>query len=126
VRRTRGQDEGAALTRRRHWIHSGLDPPLPADAEDERLGAKPYPSLELRRAAYGNGAQDYTRDGTTEVGYLFANGVRLARLVNEPNQSGAPPDTGGNLRVFFELGDRLGSTSAALDKETGELAERAT
>jgi RHS repeat-associated protein len=83
-----------------------------------------YPSLELRRAAYGG--EEYTRDGTTEVGYLFANGVRLARLVNRPNQSDPPPDTGGDLRVFFELGDHLGSTSAALDKATGELVERAT
>src|SRR5690606_12596056 len=85
-----------------------------------------YPSLELRRSAFGNGTQDYTRDGTTEVGYLFANGVRLARLVNELAASDPDPEIEGTLRVFFELGDHLGSTSAALDKETGQLVERAT
>ncbi len=64
---------------------------------------------------------DYTLDSSTEVTYLFANGVRLARLVHQPLDSAGD---GKLLRVFFELGDHLGSTSVALDKDTGELVER--
>lgn len=95
-------------------------------AGNERFTVYVYPSLELRRAEYDTDAPgDYTRDATTESVYLLANGVRLARLVDDPNQSGGPPETQG-LRVFFELGDHLGSTSAALDKATGELVERST
>ena len=61
----------------------------------------------------------------TEVAYLFANGVRLARLAYEP-PGDVPSINGENLHVFFELGDHLGSTSVVLDKATGELVERST
>ncbi len=79
-----------------------------------------FPSLELRGAQFGT---DYELSPATEVPYLFANGVRLGRVVNDPAGSGL--ETSGT-RVFFELGDHLGSTSVALDKATGELVERAT
>ena len=83
-----------------------------------------FPSLELRRAEFDTDAPgDYTLDSSTEVAYLFANGVRLARLVHQPLDSAGD---GKLLRVFFELGDHLGSTSVALDKDTGELVERST
>ncbi len=83
-----------------------------------------FPSLELRRAEFDTDAPgDYTLDSSTEVAYLFANGVRLARLVHQPLDSAGD---GHLLRVFFELGDHLGSTSVALDKDTGELVERST
>jgi RHS repeat-associated protein len=83
-----------------------------------------FPSLELRRAEFDTDSPgDYTLDSSTEVAYLFANGVRLARLVHQPLDSAGD---GVLLRVFFELGDHLGSTSVALDKDTGELVERST
>ncbi len=80
-------------------------------------------SLELRRAQWVEG--DYEVTATTEVAYLFANGVRLARLAYEPDDE-IPVLGGDKLHVFFELGDHLGSTSAAIDKATGELVERRT
>jgi RHS repeat-associated protein len=84
-----------------------------------------FPSLELRSTVFNGTAapNEYQRDATTEVGYLFANGVRLARLVNEPLDSG---NTTQGLRVFIELGDYLGSNSIAIDRATSELAERTT
>jgi RHS repeat-associated protein len=83
-----------------------------------------FPSLELRRAQFNTAtAGDYTLTSTTEVGYLFANGVRLARLAQQPLDSAGDSNL---LRVFFELGDHLGSTSVVLDKGTGELVERDT
>ncbi|MCA9639636.1 MAG: hypothetical protein KC492_03050 [Myxococcales bacterium] len=64
-------------------------------------------------------------DAQTEVAYLFANGVRLARLAYE--EAGAVPSIDQEkLHVFFELGDHLGSTSVVLDKATSELVERST
>jgi RHS repeat-associated protein len=77
-------------------------------------------SLELRRAAWKDG--DYELSAKTEVAYLFANGVRLARLAHQAPEA----SSGGELHVFLLLGDHLGSTSVALDKETGELVERST
>ena len=72
----------------------------------------------------------------TEVAYLFANGVRLARVVFEPVAAAVPSlDTatadakygrGSKLHVFFELGDHLGSSSLALDQQTSELVEATT
>ncbi|HVU05187.1 MAG TPA: RHS repeat-associated core domain-containing protein, partial [Polyangiaceae bacterium] len=66
---------------------------------------------------------DYERTDMTEVPYLLANGVRLARVVYDPNipVSGAPAQ-----HVFFELGDHLGSTSTVMDQATGELVEKGT
>jgi RHS repeat-associated protein len=89
-------------------------------------------SLELRRAGF-EGA-DYTETvGTgpglveTEVPYLFAHGVRLARVVYEQSGDGEPRlESSGQQHVFFELGDHLGSTSVVLDKATSELVERGT
>ncbi|MCA9598569.1 MAG: DUF2380 domain-containing protein [Myxococcales bacterium] len=94
-----------------------------------------FDSLELRRArwtASGGPSDtiDYERTPLTEVAYLQANGVRLARLVYEPpNTDGLPrvPTIGtAHLHVFFELGDHLGSTGVVLDKATSELVERST
>src|SRR5690606_6150929 len=96
-------------------------------ADNESHTVYIFPSLELRRAEYDTATApgDYERDGFTEVGYLFANDVRLARLVNEPIASGGTGKVAG-LHVFFELGDHLGSHSVALDKDTSELVERST
>jgi RHS repeat-associated protein len=91
------------------------------DASDMRVrktvGAKHtlyvFGSLELRSTAH-NGV-DYAVTQSTEVPYLFANGVRLARVVQ-----------GTSTRVFLELGDQLGSTRVVLDRASGELVQRDT
>lgn len=106
-----------------------------------------FPTLELRRAAHGDGfgydgspegVADYELDRWTAVPYLLANGVRLARLAYEETtapsrdpaemtgEDGAVNASTSQLHVFFELGDHLGSTSVVLDKATGELVERST
>jgi RHS repeat-associated protein len=109
------------------------------DASDERAIEQTYgpggtkqnvyvfDSLELRRTeAVTTGSPpvtDYPLDKWTEVPYLFVSGQRLARIAYHDTD----PEIGGNeTHVFLELGDHLGSTSAVLDKVTGELVEKAT
>jgi RHS repeat-associated protein len=97
----------------------------------ERHSVYIFASLELRRAEWKITPPidefDYEVSAATEVGYLFANGVRLARLVYEPTEHDVPTLNGGpRLHVFFELGDNLGSASVVLDQATGELVERTT
>src|SRR6185295_2117911 len=64
-------------------------------AHDPSVGGKDlytayiFDSLELRRAEYGaayglDDVPDYELTEHTEIPYLFANGVRLARVVHEP------------------------------------------
>ncbi|CAN5181222.1 hypothetical protein BH09MYX1_BH09MYX1_43600 [soil metagenome] len=81
-----------------------------------------FGSLELRRTTFSGG--DFTDTKDTEVAYLFAHGVRLARL--HYSEDSLPTLTSGKLHVFLELPDHLGSGSIVIDKETGELAERMT
>jgi RHS repeat-associated protein len=78
--------------------------------------------LELRLAAYDSVTQRYDVSAATEVPYLFAHGVRLARVVH----TAAPDFTAPSARVFLELGDHLGTTAVVLDRATGELVERTT
>jgi RHS repeat-associated protein len=123
-------DEVGRLVRARRWDMQNPTtiPPDDADvdaelsftydASDQRVrktsGARHtlyvFASLELRGAEYEAG--DYSQ---TEVPYLFANGVRLARVVH-----------GDSTGVYLELGDHLGSTSVVLDHATGELVQRDT
>jgi len=159
-------DEAGRLFRARRWdgnngggttsVDTDLPSQTPAvdlryayDASDERImkqavaaGASRFTlyifeSLELRRTTY-NGTE-YLVDSWTVVPYLLANGVRLARVVHDPDADPTPTQSSGepgfvsqstaaagNLYVLFELGDHLGSTSVVLDKATGELVERAT
>src|SRR6185369_16888051 len=74
-----------------------------------------FGSLELRRATFASG--DFTDTKDTEVAYLFAHGVRLARL--HYSEDSLPTLTSGKLHVLLELPDHLGSSSIVLDKETG-------
>jgi RHS repeat-associated protein len=90
---------------------------------DERHTLYPMASLELRRAEWNATAGTYTRNETTETPYLFGHGVRLARVAYLATGG---QSTTANLHTFIELGDHLGSTSAAIDQATGELAERLT
>ena len=75
-------------------------------------------SIELPRAQM-DGTGDYELTDETQVPYLFANGVRLARVVHTDAHT---PST----RVFLELGDHLGSTSVVLDHAKGDLVQRST
>jgi RHS repeat-associated protein len=86
------------------------------------LAARIAWSLELRRAAFQTG--DYVDDRTTEVAYLSAHGVSLARL--HYSDDSLPTLSSGHLHVLFELPDHLGSSSIVIDKETSELVERST
>jgi RHS repeat-associated protein len=143
-------DEVGRLVRARRWdavvgtFHPSLTPPSAMvdylyNAADERVlkivshenGPKShtaylFDSLELRRAPYVTATGEYTLDDQTEVPYLSANGVRLARAVLEDTGDAEPRIGGARLHVFFELGDHLGSTSVVLDQATSELVERST
>ncbi len=119
-----------------HYVYDSSDQrrlKRATDAEGEtRHTAYVFASLELRQTSWGEASEqqsapaDYTRDEQTEVVYLFAHGVRLARLALDP---ALPRTSGGSAtepHVFLELGDHLGSTAAVLDLATSELVERAT
>ena len=84
-----------------------------------------FDSLELRRAVPSGG--DYTRSTVTEVPYLVAHGVRLAR-VHEPSAAAAalPSPAGVTPSVLLELPDHLGSSSIVIDQASGEVVERGT
>ena len=92
------------------------------DASDQRVrkssGSRHtlyvFASLELRGAAHDG--TNYEVTTATEVPFLFANGVRLARVVSQD----------ATTHVFLELGDHLGSTSVVLDRASGELVQRST
>jgi RHS repeat-associated protein len=88
----------------------------------ERHAAYIFDSLELRGATFASG--EFERTASTEVGYLSAHGVRLARLAYE--KPAAPSIGGGRLHVFLELSDHLGSTNIVIDQATSELVERST
>jgi RHS repeat-associated protein len=81
-----------------------------------------YSALELRRAAWTG--TDYDDSPETEVPYLFAHNVRLARV----HYATVDPtlNASGTTHVLLELADHLGSTTIALDQATGELVERGT
>jgi RHS repeat-associated protein len=85
-----------------------------------------FASLELRRAQATADGGDYDREAMTEVPYLDADGVRLARVVAFQPVDDVPAFGGTKTRVFLELDDHLGSTSVVLDQRTGELVERGT
>ena len=136
-------DEVGRLMRARRWdmpnwqtIPPPSDPQAELsftyDANDQRVRKTSgdrhtlyiFGSLELRRAAYDPVENAYQLDSTTEVPYLQAHGVRLARVVHQdpPDEYAGQP----SVRVFLELGDHLGSNSVVLDHATGELVERST
>jgi RHS repeat-associated protein len=92
-------------------------------AGNKSFSAYIFSSLELRRAAAGEG-NDYVRNGTTEVAYLEAHGVRLARL--HAAYESLPELGGSTLHVLLEMPDHLGSTSIVVDRDTSELVERGT
>jgi RHS repeat-associated protein len=134
-------DEVGRLVRARRWdspnwhtVPPDADLEYAYDASDSRVrktvvGATEsrhslyvFGSLELRLASYDSTGQRYDVSAATEVPYLFAHGVRLARVVH----TAAPDFTTPSVRVFLELGDHLGTTAVVLDRASGELVERST
>jgi RHS repeat-associated protein len=91
-----------------------------------------FNSLELRRAPFDSVTKQYLVDATTEVPYLSANGMRLARLHHEPPAKGEPklatPDAkhSSDLHILLNLPDHLGSSSLIIDHATGEVVEART
>lgn len=93
-----------------------------------------FDSLELRRAVFDTASKTYPVNSTTEVAYLAAHGMRLARLHYEANGKGEPQlstaagvyNHSANLHVFFSLPDHLGSHSLTIDQASGELVEART
>ncbi len=82
-----------------------------------------FDSLELRRTS---GGSDYSQTDWTEVPYLFAHGVRLARVHSTYPGNPLLSPTGALFHVLLELPDHLGSSSIVIDRETSEMVERST
>jgi RHS repeat-associated protein len=102
------------------------------DASDQ-VSTTLYPleTLEVRgtvldSSTVSQGYNESTLSSANEVPYLVAHGLRLARLHYEQPSIGEPRIGEKALHVLLELGDHLGSTSVALDKETSELVELST
>jgi len=91
-------------------------------SSNEKHAVYVFGSLELRGTTWDG--TDFVDTKDTEVAYLFAHGVRLARL--HYSEISLPTLTSGKLHVLLELPDHLGSSAIVVDKETGELAERST
>jgi len=91
-------------------------------SSNERHTAYIFRSLELRGTT-GDGS-DFADTKDTEVAYLLAHGVRLARL--HYSEDSLPTLTSGKLHVLLELPDHLGSSSIVVDRETGELVEKSS
>jgi RHS repeat-associated protein len=85
-----------------------------------------FDTLELRRTTYNTTTGDFAATALTETPFLIANDARIGRVVYEGASDGEPRLAAGRLHTFIEIDDPLGSTSVAIDKATGELAERIT
>jgi RHS repeat-associated protein len=91
-----------------------------------------FDSLEIRRAEFNTTTLQHPVTSDTEVAYLTANGMRVARLHLEPEAKGEPrlvtdpEDHDARLHVFLNVPDHLGSSSLIVDKATSELVEART
>lgn len=91
-----------------------------------------FNSLEIRRASFNTVSKQYAIDSTTEVGYLIANGMHIARLHYELDTTGEPrletPNSihSPGLHILLQFPDHLGSTSFIIDQDTSELVEART
>jgi RHS repeat-associated protein len=96
-----------------------------------------FDSLDIRRTTFSGGA--YTINESTQVPYLNAHGMKLARLHYEPVTRAVPQvsglsssnpgwfgTVGSTLHVMLRLTDHLGSTATVIDKASGELVEKAS
>jgi RHS repeat-associated protein len=117
--------QGAPAAELRH-VYDGADQRVVKTATDAQGSAVHtvyvFESLELRRARWDG--TEFERTAWTEVPYLFAHGVRLARVHWAEND--VPNAQSGGLHVLFLLPDHLGSSSIVVDKDTSELVERSS
>ena len=81
-----------------------------------------FGSLELRRATFDG--TDYVLSPQTEVGYL--TGVGVGGVTLHYALESEPDLASGQLHVFMDLPDQLGSASLVIDHDTGELVEAQT
>jgi RHS repeat-associated protein len=128
-----GTDTSGAWQRDLQFIYDESDERIVKMSTDSATGVKttlyPHETLEVRGTTQYTDPGQYfetTLNADTEVPYLVAHGMRLARVQYEPASKGEPRVAGVSLHVFFELGDHLGSTSLVLDQATSELAEAST
>ncbi len=95
-----------------------------------------FDSLEIRGTELQGNPSEYPLTADNEVPILAAHGMRLGRIVKEPDAAsasfkGEPQlSLGGSLpqgmHLFLELADHLGSTSIVVDHATSELVEART
>jgi RHS repeat-associated protein len=83
-----------------------------------------FDTLRLGGVSFPDANGDYEHTAHTERVYLASGAGVLGEVQYVEND--IPSKSSGRTRVFFALGDHLGSTSFVIDKETGELVERAT
>ncbi len=91
-------------------------------AGEQRHTVYALQTVELRRAEWDDVAGAFVSAAGSQAPYLFAHGVRLARVAYEP--ADVPNIGGARLHVVLALTDHLGSTSTEIDKGTGEVVER--
>jgi RHS repeat-associated protein len=83
-----------------------------------------FVGLEIRGAEWDGATESYASTNVTQVPYLIASSMRLARVAYEP--SSAPSLDGARLHVVLSIVDHLGSTTTQVDKATSEVVERST
>jgi len=84
-----------------------------------------FDSLVLEHAAFPAAPGDYERDAKAEHVYLGSTSGRLAHVFyDDANKLPAAAGGNGRVHVFLTLGDRLGSTSFVIDRDSSELVER--
>jgi RHS repeat-associated protein len=89
---------------------------------NQRHALYPFAALEIRGARFDG--EEFERTAATEVPYLYAHGVRLARV--EYALESVPTQSSGARHVYMELPDFVGSTSFVIDHDTSELVEHST
>ncbi|WP_394841149.1 hypothetical protein LZC95_29275 [Pendulispora brunnea] len=110
-----------------HYTYDAGGQRITKSVEDPHTHERTYTSeifatLRLEHARFQNG--DYERTKDTVTVYLIANGNPLARVIYDERLPQGR--VGGAQHIFFMLTDPMGSTSAVIDKWTGELVERTT
>jgi RHS repeat-associated protein len=83
-----------------------------------------FSSLELQRTTFDTQTDDYALDPSVETPYLAGIGRNIGRVVYETTS--VPTATSGQVHVFLDLPDNLGSSSIVIDHDTSELVERGT
>jgi RHS repeat-associated protein len=111
------------------YAYDGAGARVLKSTKNERTGAVAhtaaiFDTLSLDQAAFPDAGGDYEQTARTERVYLASGAGLLGRVQHVAPD--IPSGTSGQTRVFFALGDQLGSTAFVIDKETGELVERAT